>query len=418
MHEPNLQLLNDFSWCGVTDSTNNINLKIIDNEINKITSPPLDCFVLELATEADYEYFQIHGSNANSQILSILNQVEGAYNSTFAIDFVVTFQNVWETSADPYVSTNCATTSGVLWEFKNEWDANFSNVKRDLAHMWTGKDMGSCLGIAFCHFNFTTNLCDGVVCRFPTIAYALSNNFSSGTFGSAILTAHEIGHNFSLLHSDCASGSIMCGPVQSSTIFFSSTAITRMNDYLAAWGSCIQFPVDLVLGQQIINTTKTYAATNSITVGNSFEIINPGDVTMVAGSDIIITNIVVTGKLFAYIDPNVDCTIGQLGRLTFNDPSNNKDYNESNEVNDTKDIYYDIFMYPNPNKGIFNISIPSEINYEFTIYIYDIFGKLIYKKEKTSLSDLQINITDHPKGLYLVKFINNAQVLNGKILYE
>lgn len=411
------QKLQNGFFCGVSDSINNS--KIIGSETNKISAQPLDCFVLEIATEADFEYFQTHGSNANNQILSILNQVEGIYNSTFAIDFVVSFQNIFETSSDPYSAT---AVGNILIEFKNEWNANRTDVKRDVAHMWSGKDFdGSALGVAYTHSG------DGVVCRFPTLSYALSQDWSSGLFGKIVLTAHEIGHNFSLSHylgnicsGICTTGTgpIMCPCVQPDALFFSSTSITDMNNYLAAWGSCIQFPADLVLGQLTINSTKVYAATNTITVGNSFEIISPGDVTMVAGSEIIITDIVVTGKLFVFIDPNVDCTIGQLGRLSFNDPSNNENYNEPNEVNNIKNTYYDIFIYPNPNKGIFNISVPSEINFQFAVYIYDILGKLIFKKENTSLSDFQINITDHPKGLYLVKFINNAQVLNGKIIYE
>jgi hypothetical protein len=71
-----------------------------------------------------------------------------------------------------------------------------TGVVRDVAHMWTGKDMdGSTVGIAWV----------GVVCRSPSYSYGVSQRYSS-TPQKYVLTAHEIGHNFDADHSDGQSG--------------------------------------------------------------------------------------------------------------------------------------------------------------------------------------------------------------------
>jgi hypothetical protein len=105
--------------------------------------------VIELATEADYEYVSSLGgpANADSEILSIMNQVEGVYESELGLTFQIVFQNTWDTAADPYSTTGDSIQ--ILTEFQNYWNANFTNVSRDLAHLWTGKNMGGVLGRAF-----------------------------------------------------------------------------------------------------------------------------------------------------------------------------------------------------------------------------------------------------------------------------
>jgi hypothetical protein len=163
------------------------------------TSAPSQALSLdvELATEADFEYVTAFGgsSGANSEILSIMNEVEGVYESEFGLTFSISVsaQHTWNTASDPYVSANAET---MLGEFTDYWNANFSGIARDVAHMWTGKDMdGSTIGIAYV----------GVVCQFPSASYGVSQKLSN-TPGKFILTAHEIGHNFNAQHSNAATG--------------------------------------------------------------------------------------------------------------------------------------------------------------------------------------------------------------------
>ena len=73
-------------------------------------------FSVELATEADFEYVIALGgsNNANNEILNILNQVEGLYQSELGLTFEVVFQHTWNTASDPYIST---APSAMLQEF-------------------------------------------------------------------------------------------------------------------------------------------------------------------------------------------------------------------------------------------------------------------------------------------------------------
>ena len=77
-----------------------------------------------------------------------------------------------------------------------------------------------------------------------------------------------------------------------------------------------------------------------------------------------------------------------------------------------------IKIYPNPTTGKFNLSIQPENNNNFSVYIYDVFGKLIYKKKYIKENNLQINISGKAKGIYFLKVINDKEVSVRKIIYQ
>jgi hypothetical protein len=155
--------------------------------------------VVDLATEADFEYFTFFGSNAvtaRNEIIGIISQVEGIYNTQFGLRFSIVFQNVWATSSDPYTLTD---PGDALDEFRDYWNANHApgsgsgSVARDLTHMWTGKSFdSSTIGIAYR---------PGMECPLGPFSYGMSERLSS-TPAKFLLTAHEIGHNFNATHTD------------------------------------------------------------------------------------------------------------------------------------------------------------------------------------------------------------------------
>ena len=149
--------------------------------------------VVRLATEADAEYVSALGgaTQANNHILSIMNQVDGVYQVELGLTFQVVFQNAWTNAAtDPYTSTDPFV---LISEFDTYWNGNFTGVSRDVAHLWTGKDVIGVLGVAFL----------GTVCR-PSSAYGLTVRLSDPlhpvTAGAIAVTAHEIAHNFGAVH--------------------------------------------------------------------------------------------------------------------------------------------------------------------------------------------------------------------------
>ncbi len=195
----------------------------------KVVSPMR---VVELATEADGEYVQALGgsSAANSDILSVMNQVDAIYRRDVGLTFSIVLQHTWtDPASDPYNTNGDAVA--MLNEFTNYWNANITNP-RDDAHLWTGRNLGGPAGIAW----------QGTVCRSPTAAYGLSDRETLSTFKIGI-PAHEIGHNFNASHCDGVAGcdnTIMVAiQNQSNTLTFCQFSIDEMTNYVNANSSCL-----------------------------------------------------------------------------------------------------------------------------------------------------------------------------------
>lgn len=186
-------------------------------------------YYLKIATDADYQYYQAKSSNVgtvNSSILSILNIVEGVYESTFNIKFLVTEQFVMTTNVD-YTSTSAPT---LLQQFQDYWNYHRQGVNRNIAHLFTGKTLnGGIKGYS--------NI--GVIDNKP-MAYGLSMNHTR----TPAIVAHEIAHNLSAGHaflSDCGCSSInsndysiMCDELTTATnLWFCSQSIGQINSYIA-----------------------------------------------------------------------------------------------------------------------------------------------------------------------------------------
>lgn len=161
-----------------------------------------DVQITEIACDADFEYYNLNGasvSNTEADILDIINRVEAIYEPDVGIVYEVTAILVRTSEPDPYNTTN---PSGLLGQFRSEWQFNQQPIQRDIAHFFTGKNIdGSVIGIASL----------GVICSTAS-GYGLSQSrFTSNLVARTGLTAHELGHNWSAPHcngqSDCA---IMC----------------------------------------------------------------------------------------------------------------------------------------------------------------------------------------------------------------
>lgn len=188
--------------------------------------------VVEIATEADLEYTTALGGSAqaNNDILSILNQIQAIYERDIGLTFSVTFQHTW-TVADPF-SANGPGAVAILNAFTNHWNANFTGTTRDVAHLWSGKNLGGPNGLAW----------TGVVCLDGAHAYGISDLETMSPFRVTI-PAHEIGHNFNAGHCD---GQIGCdntimvatqGPANTST--FCAFSVNEITTFVTANSSCL-----------------------------------------------------------------------------------------------------------------------------------------------------------------------------------
>jgi len=105
-------------------------------------------YYLKIATDADYQYYQAKSSNVstvNNSIISILNIVEGVYESTFNIKFLVTAQYVCNTNTI-YTSTDGKV---LLEQFQDYWNYYRTSVDRNIAHLFTGKTLIAGKGWAY-----------------------------------------------------------------------------------------------------------------------------------------------------------------------------------------------------------------------------------------------------------------------------
>ncbi len=173
----------------------------IDVEVTGPVSNVSPLKIVRISTDADGEYVAALGgaTQANTQIQTILNMVDGIYQVEIGITFQIVQQNTWaDQNTDPYTTTEA---QALLTQFKNHWNANFPSTgvnTRAIAHLFTGKNLdGSTIGIASL----------GVACRIPGSSYGLSQRFpltasNPITVQTVVLTAHEIGHNFSAFHTN------------------------------------------------------------------------------------------------------------------------------------------------------------------------------------------------------------------------
>jgi len=191
--------------------------------------------VVELATESDLEYTNALGgaSQANSDILSIMNSINAIYERDIGLTFTVTYQHAF-TTADPYGAGGNG-AAAVLNAFTNFWNQNPPTPPHDVSHLWTGKRLTDANGVAW----------QGVVCANPTHAYGLSDLETISPFRVTI-PAHEFGHNFNASHADSGTGHPECDNTimvtiqnQNNTSFFCPFSVSEITGYVQNNSSCL-----------------------------------------------------------------------------------------------------------------------------------------------------------------------------------
>jgi hypothetical protein len=81
-------------------------------------------------------------------------------------------------------------------------------------------------------------------------------------------------------------------------------------------------------------------------------------------------------------------------------------------LNDSAEL---IQVLPNPSKGTFTLQIEGNSNQELSnnIFIYDIFGRLVYQNT-TSQNEMLVNLNTEKSGVYLIMIKNSIQSVMSK----
>ena len=159
--------------------------------------------VLEIAAVADFEYFQLHGSNTTAQIASVVNQVNAVYENDIQTSIQILVTMVFETSNDPFSDFN----SGNLFNDFRDTTAEFGNWRSAQGGNLTAAGLGHLFSNKFginAGFGFTNVLCD------PSRGASITTTNIPSLH--PLLIEHELGHNFGADHDGEAGGSCPSAP--------------------------------------------------------------------------------------------------------------------------------------------------------------------------------------------------------------
>lgn len=87
------------------------------------------------------------------------------------------------------------------------------------------------------------------------------------------------------------------------------------------------------------------------------------------------------------------------------------EYASSNKLVEKKD--FNAKIYPNPGKGIFNISFDK--NTELLLAVYDMNGRFIAAKTQIHYGLAEIDLTDHSNGIYILELRSDLYTFRARI---
>ena len=158
--------------------------------------------------------------------------------------------------------------------------------------------------------------------------------------------------------------------------------------------------------------TTCYDATQTITVagsGTSFNVMQGGYVTMIAGQsiDILPTTHIASGAYFrAYIAPNGPWCTAPLMPATVAGKGETQALSESGSFR----------IYPNPTPGNFTVELtgenqsnPVRVQDPVRVEVYDLRGERILNGTIIGEKSHEFSLSEAPDGLYFVKIVANNE---------
>jgi len=144
-------------------------------------------FAMPVTIVSDVEFSNRHGSNTASVVLGRINFIDGIYSNQLGVGIALWHHEILSSNGS-LTATDSSELLGQFRTFMTGGDGSALPFK-GLAHLLTGRNLdGGTVGIAYLN----------VLCS-NSFGFGVDQNLSNDTT-SALVLAHELGHNFAARH--------------------------------------------------------------------------------------------------------------------------------------------------------------------------------------------------------------------------
>jgi PKD repeat protein len=158
-----------------------------------------------------------------------------------------------------------------------------------------------------------------------------------------------------------------------------------------------------------INAAKTspmqFVPTGGLTTGITY--------TWLTGDGNSLTS-TASGTQYTYASPGKYCVTMTAKNVAGCECSTTKCVALTTDISSAESMNNAVSVYPNPNSGIFNVTLAGEISSDMTVNVYNTLGELV----RTVVADANttsIDLSEFASGVYVVKVIADNQIATKKI---
>ena len=120
------------------------------------------------------------------------------------------------------------------------------------------------------------------------------------------------------------------------------------------------------------------------------------------------------GTNYTYSAPGKYCVTMIAKNAAGCECSTTKCVTMSTDINDAESMNNAVSVYPNPNSGLFTVTLSAEINSDMTVNVYNTLGELV-KTITVGSNAATIDMSEFASGVYVVKVMAENQIATKKI---
>lgn len=178
---------------------------------------------------------------------------------------------------------------------------------------------------------------------------------------------------------------------------------------------------NMVIENENVTGQDDFVSSNN-TIGQNTVFANGSEVNIIAGNRIVATA-GSSAKLGSFFHARIQSTdpCGSVGGPFRTSNNNTSLKNRIGNLKINKKVQqnnYTLYLHPNPNFGHFYIQLPVSEQEPAKITIINLLGQKVLEMNNVTATELEINLTNQPKGIYLLKVLRNNTMFIKKILLQ